>query len=144
MRLFLSELSYLSEVYNRLETELGGQALTPSERDPDAWVESLLANGELLDRVSQLDERVAQLAVEWVRYRDHLAPDTIQEVLALAERLRGQAARLSAICGERVELLRTTLARLERYLGQVRAGNRLLASLKTMRTLEPRFVDSEG
>jgi len=141
MKLFTSELQYLSELYSRLHRELESPL---KAGETTALTEAILRNRELFTRIDQMNGRLFQLAREWDNFRGDLAPATSSAVKALAESVKKQAAELSALMEQRNRQLTDGCRKLENTLGEIRRGARYLASVKPPKTNYPKFVDSVG
>jgi HAMP domain-containing protein len=142
MKVFTSELQYLSELYQRLSSEL--KAAAGNHADSGRIAGTVLDNRELVSRIEQLNARVAQLADEWETVRGRVDAPVRAEVEALAAAVRKQATELSQVCAESARRLEKGLQAIARELGDLRRGSRYLESVKPAKTNYPKFVDSVG
>ena len=144
MRLFTSELQYLSELYNRLRHELSLHPPQGAEPRLTALTETVLKNRELFIRVEQMNDRLAQLSEDWQSFREHLNPQPRKSIQALAASVTKQAAELALLMEQRRADLEEERCKLEKALDEVRQGARYLASVKPVKANYPKFVDSLG
>ena len=144
MKLFMSELQYVSELYNRLRAELSVQAENGAESDVKALAEAILRNRDLMSRVEKMNGRLSQLAKEWETLRTRLDTQTRASIQSLASSVRKQAAQLALLMEKRTRELEDGRQRSEKALKEIRQGIRYLASVKPTRTNYPKFVDSRG
>ncbi len=142
MKLFLSELQYLSELYERLGRELANGV--PDNAGSPATAGAVLQNQELVSRVGQLNGRVSHMAEEWAALRSRLDPALREKITSLAQKVQRQADRLSSLCeGYRCQL-QTDIERITRDLNQLSRGQRYLECVKPAKANFPKFVDSRG
>ena len=144
MKLFVSELRYLSELYQRFKTEILDSGQRISKEGRSSLAESILKNGELLARIEQMTARTAQLAQEWEKFRLILDPQSKAETQALATSVKSQAVQLEQLCKGLVRQLEARRSGLEQELEEIRKGTRYLSSVKPPNTNYPKFVDSVG
>jgi hypothetical protein len=145
MKPFLSELHQLSELYDRLQTELSAQALDSGTESKTALLSGIiLSNRDLLVRIRRMDARLLQVSREWEICRETLDPAFRLEVAKLAESLRNRAGKLSDICKRRIQQLELGRTEIQKTMEGVQTGSRYLASIKPAKTNYPKFVDSLG
>lgn len=144
MKLFASELQYLSELYLKLSEEFSALNRVAPKSKATALAESIIRNRDLLFRIEQMNQRLSQLAEEWERFRARMDPASRAEVQSLAQAVFAQAVKLKALCSERIQELESGRRRLEDDLGEVKKGTRYLQSAKPPKTNYPKFVDSLG
>jgi hypothetical protein len=142
MKLFISELQYVSELYSRLRKELIDQ--TPMAAGVTALTETVLRNRELLARVEQMNVRLFQLSNDWQTFRAHLDPQCRTEIQALAHTVKVQASELAQLLEQQLKTLKEGRGRLEKTLEETRQGARYLASVNPVKTNYPKFLDSHG
>jgi uncharacterized membrane protein YccC len=144
MKLFVSELQYLCELYQRFKAEILDAGNHVQKEGTSALTESILKNRELLTRIEQMTARTAQLAQEWEKFRVILDPRTKAEIQALAASVKNQAVQLEQLCKGLTCRLEATRRDLEQELAEIRKGTRYLNSVKPPTTNYPKFVDSVG
>jgi endonuclease III len=144
MKLFDSELQYLSELYRRLHSELSTQSGKSISEDATALVEAILSNRELLSRVDQMNVRLYQLVKDWEAFREHMGPEARTSIKSLAGSVQRQATELSQLVETRSRELGQARTRLEEALGELQKGTRYLASVKPIQANYPKFIDSHG
>ncbi len=144
MKVFLSELQYLSELCDRLLRELSLPADRSTNIDATALTEAILRNRELFNRLEQMDGRISQLSKDWQSFREHLSPQSRTETQHLAEAVGRQADELARLMEKHKSELEEGRRRLKKALSDVRQGARYLASVKPVKTNYPKFVDSLG
>jgi hypothetical protein len=144
MKLFVSELKYLSELYQRFKAEILDSGHRISEEGRSSPAESILKNRELLARIEHMTERTAQLAEEWEKFRLILDPQSKAEIQALATSVKSQAVQLEQLCKGLVRQIEARRSGLEKELEEIRKGTRYLSSVKPANTNYPKFIDSVG
>lgn len=144
MKLFVSELQYLCELYQRFKTEILDSGNRIQKEGASALADSILKNGELLARIEQMTARTAQLAQEWEKFRVILDPRSKAEIQALAASVKIQAAQLEQLCNGLTRQLEAARSSLKQELAEIRKGTRYLNSVKPPSTNYPKFVDSVG
>jgi hypothetical protein len=144
MMVFTSELHYLGELYDKLSHELNPACPAGEANSPESIAEALLRNQDLVFRIEQLNQRVAQLAAEWSVLRNRMDTPLRKEVEALAGTVRRKAEELLKSCRERACRLDASLQRITRKLGEIRRGEQYLESVRPPSTNYPKFVDSLG
>ncbi len=144
MKIFISELQYLSELYQRFKTEILASFGTNESRDAAVFAERILKNRDLLGRIEQMTGRTAQLVQEWEKLRLILDPRSKSEIQALAVSVRSQAAQLEQLCKGLARQLESNRSDLERELMQLQKGTRYLHSVRPSTTNYPKFIDSVG
>jgi hypothetical protein len=144
MKIFISELQYVSELYDRLRCELSPGADQAHDTDCTTLTRAVLRNRELWSRVEQMDARLAQLSKDWQYLRQHLSPQSMTSIRALAAAVRNKAAELSLLMDKRTKELAEGRRKLEKALNEVHKGGRYLASVKPVKANYPKFVDSLG
>jgi len=142
MKLFVSELQYVSELYNRLCAELSLQ--DGNGVDAAALNAAVLRNRELLSRVEQMNGRLAQLAKDWDAFRGHLDPQSRESIRALASSVGKQGEQLALLIERRTRDLEGGRRNVEKALKEIRQGVRYLASVRPTKTNYPKFIDSLG
>lgn len=144
MKLFMSELQYVSELYNRLCTEISLQGENGGAANTAALAAVVLRNRELFSRVERMNGRLAQLAKDWDAFRGHLDPQARESIKSLASSVRKQGAQLVLLLQRRTRELEDGRRNLEKALKEIRQGVRYLACVKPTKTNYPKFVDSLG
>lgn len=144
MKLFISELKYLSELYQRFKAEILDSGNRTQKEGTSALTESILKNRELLARIEQMTDRTSQLAQEWEKFRMIMDPQSKAEIQALATSVKSQALQLEQLCKGLVRQLEARRSGLEHELEEIRKGTRYLSSVKPSSTNYPKFVDSVG
>ena len=144
MKLFVSELRYLCELYRRFKAEVLDTEAGTGREGPAALADVILRNTELLSRIEQMTSRTSQLAEEWEKFRVILDPKAKAEVQALAVNVRSQAAQLEQLCKGLVRQLETAKSDIEQELAEIKKGTRYLHSARPPLTNYPKFVDSVG
>ena len=130
MKLFESELQYVSELYNQLCGELSVQGENGAETDLKALTAAILRNRELLSRVEQMNGRLSQLAKDWDTFRGQLGRQSRESIQSLAASVRKQAEQLVLLLENRAHQIEDGRRSLEKALKEVRQGVRYLASVK--------------
>ena len=144
MKLFFTELTYLNELYARLEREITATSGEEAEGNTGLLAEVVLRNRDLLQRIEQMNSRVQQLAEEWHKF-DALIDDPVrEEIRALAHAVADQGARLAAASDTAVRALAARVNTLRGEMNEVEKGNRYLESVKQPAANYPKFVDSMG
>ncbi|HYK88169.1 MAG TPA: hypothetical protein VE398_05335 [Acidobacteriota bacterium] len=143
MKLFDSELQYLSELYQRLKVEILASTHPSGGNDATA-AESLLRNRELLSRIEQMTERTTQLAQEWDKFQLILDPQSKTEIQALAASVRSQAVQLEQLCKGLARQIERRRNSLEQSLAELQKGTRYINSVRPPTTNYPKFIDSVG
>jgi hypothetical protein len=144
MKLFDSELQYLSELYQRLEQQLARTGTGAPREDGDSLIRVLGENRELFSRIDQMNGRVQQMVGEWEKFRDHLDPQYRTQTQKLAAAVAQQGANLNRLLGERASRVEQIRFRLASELGELGRGSRYLQSVKPLKTNYPKFIDSLG
>jgi hypothetical protein len=144
MKVFTSELQYISELYQRLSHELAAVSAGGSRADSARIAGAMLDNRDLVARIERLNARVAQLADEWTTVSGRMDVPVRAEVEALAATVRKQASELTQLCADSARRLETGLEAIARELGDLRRGSRYLESVRPPKTNYPKFVDSVG
>jgi len=144
MKLFFSELEYLSELYGRLETEIAAGGRCASEQDAAQLAETVLRNRDLLHRIEEMNSRVAQLVEEWLAFKLSIGEEQRSEIQHLAHAVARKGWALHARCTEALDALSVRAKRLQEELAEVGRGSRFLDSVRPIRTNYPKFVDSVG
>jgi len=140
----MSELQYVSELYNRLCTELSSQGENGAAADVATLTAAVLRNRELLSRVERMNGRLAQLAKDWDAFRGHLDPRSRESIKSLASSVRNQGAQLVLLLERRSRDLEDGRRNVEKALKGIRQGVRYLACVKPTKTNYPKFIDSLG
>ena len=140
----LAELSSLDEIYESLESVLSAPASdAATSRDESAL--AILERREVFERVTRLDRRIELLGDEWRRRQAAVLPEVRERIRLAAGALRERSVRIAALAAARAGELEDMRHRIEEELGEIRKGNRLLASLKGPRQQnQTRFFDSRG
>ncbi len=141
MKTFVAELKYLQDLYNRFKAEVVNSA---QNKNPEALIESILKNGELLARIEQMTSRAGQLAQEWAKLQPGLDPRSLAEIQALAATVKSQAGQLEQLCKGLVSEIDVRKSGFEAELAEIRKGTRYLGCVKPPSTNYPKFVDSVG
>ncbi len=144
MKFFISELQYLSELYQRFKTDILASFNTNESRDASFVAERILKNRDLLGRIEQMTGRTAQLVQEWEKLRLILDARSRSEIQALAMSVKSQAAQLEQLCKGLARQLETSRSDLERELMQLQKGTRYLHTVRPQSTNYPKFIDSVG
>ncbi len=144
MKLFVSELQYLSELYQRLKAEMLGPSHQGNGTGSAALVNSILRNQELLSRIEQMTVRTSQLAQEWEKFRQILDPKSKAEIQALAASVMSQAIQMEQLCKGLMRQVEEARSRLEDQLAELRKGCSYLNCVRPPETNYPKFVDSVG
>jgi hypothetical protein len=144
MKLFESELQYLSELYQKLGTELARIAGDAAPGNAPASAEFLHKNRDLIARIEQMNVRVAQLAGEWETFHSRIDPQSRERTVRLAVEVRNRARLLGGACEENRRLLERRRSDLEGNLQELRRGASYLESIKPVKANYPKFVDSVG
>jgi hypothetical protein len=139
MPLFISELQYIDELYQRLRQELAR-----ADSDDASLVGTVLRNEELMCRIGRLNERVSQLAEEWAVLKHRVEPGLRRQVESLTLKIRADAQDLLRICTRDRGRLESNLDRLGRELQKLQKGFRYLDTVKPACTNYPKFIDSLG
>ncbi len=142
MKVLVSELSYLSELYARLKREFLDTNDGKAFRSTDSLGEAILKNQELFQRIEGMNQRLAQVAEEWERMQIHFAAEVRQEIRSLAATLRKTAVWLIDHCRKRGYDLENELLRLRRDIESIQRGNQYLNTIKPPKCNYPKFVDS--
>jgi len=144
MKLFDSELQYLSELYARLSAELENLGRSDKAGVPSIAVDSILRNRDLFSRIEQMNSRLLALAREWEKFGPHLDPETRKQTRQLADKVRNQALSLARAGEQRITEIETIRAKLEWELKEIAKGAQFLESVKPVKTNYPKFIDSQG
>jgi flagellar biosynthesis/type III secretory pathway chaperone len=144
MKLFDSELQYLSELYSRLGAEFASLKKGSSPGKPSTIVDFALRNKELFARLEQVNARLHQLVKEWERFSPHLDPSAKKQAQQLISGVRKQALELSRLNQQRLAELEAFRAGLVGELEKLQRGNRYLDSVKPLKANFPKFLDSRG
>jgi hypothetical protein len=144
MKLFDSELQYLSELYTRLGEELARLKNVPGSACPATVAEAVLRHQELFSRIDKMNSRVFQMAQEWEKLRPYMDTASRKKTLEFAGSVRKQALDLKKAIEEQAQPLENRLAEIKRDLAGLTQGARYLASVKPAATNYPKFIDSVG
>ena len=144
MKLFFSELEYLSELYGRLETEIGSGRHQSSFDNAEDLAETVLRSRDLLRRIEQMNSRVTQLVEEWQTYKLSIGEEQKEEIQALARTVSGKGWALHSVCNTALASLNARMKLLQDQLSEVGRGTRFLESVRPVRSNFPKFVDSVG
>ncbi len=144
MKLFDSELQYLSELYQRLEDELTRVGPCAATESTDPTIRVILQNRELFARIDQMNGRAQQMVGEWVKFREHLDPQCRVQTQRLAATVAKQGAGLARMLAERASRVDAVRAKLAVELSELGKGSRFLQSVKPLKTNYPKFIDSLG
>ncbi len=144
MKIFDSELQYLSELYNRLGEELAQLKSVPGKASPAMIAEVVLKHQELFSRIDQMNSRVFQMAQEWEKLRPYMDSASRKKTQEFAGSVRKQAVELTKAIEEQARILENRLAEIQKDLTEVTQGARYLASVKPAATNYPKFIDSLG
>jgi archaellum component FlaC len=144
MKLFDSELQYLSELYSRLSAEFASLKQGSKPGKPSATVDFVLRNQELFARLEQMNARLHQLVKEWERFSPHLNPSSKKQAQQLIAKVREQALELTRLNQQRLTELEAFRAALVWELEELNRGNKYLDSVKPLKANYPKFIDSRG
>jgi chromosome segregation ATPase len=144
MKIFISELTYLTELYDRLDHEYlhlnagvePGKALSQHS--------IALPNAELLSRIEQMNGRLQQLAEEWEKFRDQIDPAARETIRSLAASARSTAGLLAERCRLRSEDLETGREHLQKEMESLQKGARYLQTMTYFKGNYPKFIDSRS
>ncbi len=142
MKVLVSELSYLSELYARLKREVlntnEGEAFKPT----DSLGEAILKNQDLFQRIEGMNQRLVQVAEEWERMQVYFNAEVRKEIRDLAATLRKTAVWLLDQSRNRGYGLENQMLRLRREIESIQRGNRYLNTIRSPKCNFPKFVDS--
>jgi prefoldin subunit 5 len=144
MKLFDSELQYLSELYSRLAAELSRLNCAAGKASSAALAESILKNRELFSRIEKMNSRVAQLSREWEKLRQHMDPASQKRTREIAETVAKQSVEVSRSVDRHAQALAERKVEIEKQLEELQQGARYLASVKPAAVNYPKFIDSVG
>jgi hypothetical protein len=144
MKLFDSELQYLSELYTRMGTELAKLNGMADGAGVGTLAETIHRNSEIFTRIDQMNTRVFQLAQEWEKLRPHMDGASRAKTQALAGKVRKQAEEISAAIDLHAKALQKRKDEIGRDLAQIQQGSRYLASVNPTAVNYPKFIDSVG
>ena len=144
MKVFDSELQYLSELYSLLSAEFEGLKRTSGQSKPAATVDFVLRNHELFARLEQMNGRLHQLVKDWESFSPHLEPSAKEHAQRLIEKVQRQAHELALLNQERLTEVDAFRARLSGELEKLERGGRYLQSVKPLKANYPKFIDSRG
>jgi len=144
MKVFDSELQYLSELYTRLGMEFEALKRVSGRGTPSATVDFVLRNRELFTRLEQMNVRLHQLVKEWGSYSPHLEPSARKHAQRLIAKVRQQAEELAVLNQQRLTEIDAFHATLAGELERLEKGSRYLQSVKPLKANYPKFIDSRG
>jgi len=144
MKIFISELTYLTELYDRLDREfLHPNAGNEQNRGP-AQDGAVFQNAELLSRIEQMNARLQQLAEEWEKFRNQIDPATREAIRSLAACARSAAGLLAERCRLRSQDLETGREQLRKEMESLQKGARYLQTMNFFKGNYPKFIDSRS
>lgn len=144
MKLFDSELQYLTELYLKLNAELASLEDAPDAETGGELPDAVLRNSDLLARIQQMNVRLAQLVREWQSFRPQVDPAARARTEKAAAAAGSQAKELVELCARRVGALHERREYLARSLQELGRGALYLDSIRPVKGNYPKFIDSVG
>jgi hypothetical protein len=142
MKLFISELQYLSELYSRMKAELSKSDVGSNINTDAELSRVILCNQELFARIEQMSSRLSQLSKEWENFREHMDAQPRKEICLFVQTVTKQAIQLKQLCADRAVKLEKFRDRLEETFCEIRKGTQYLNSVKPIKSNYPKFFDS--
>jgi uncharacterized coiled-coil DUF342 family protein len=142
MNNLLSEFRDLLAVYHDLGDKLAQIVQVDVAEDSQALPRSILQNRDCIERITQMNARVAQLTDRWKKCRKQLDSTTNDETRKLVDAVKAQVVRLQKMCSINAEKLLVTRNNLENHLAEIGKGSQYLKSLKPANNNYPKFIDS--
>jgi hypothetical protein len=142
MSAIAAEYQEVFQLYLRLGKELTKIMGIDDAKNPQFFVESILANRDYMTRIEQLNSRVLQLSEDWERYRTSVDLEAEDQIRELAAAARAQAVRLKELCSIHAQKLQIIRDKLEKDLAEIGKGTEYLKSVKPIKNNYPKFIDS--
>jgi hypothetical protein len=142
MSAIVTEYKEVFQLYLRLGRELTKIMDIDDTKNPQVFVESILANRDYMTRIEQLNARVLQLSEDWEKYRSSIDPEMEEQIRELATAAKAQAVQLKELCSIHAQRLQIIRDKLEKDLAEIGKGAEYLKSVKPIKNNYPKFIDS--
>lgn len=142
MKNFAAEFRSLASFYSKLAEEVTTILDADDSKDGQTLVKSTLQNRECLERVPQMNLRIAELSNDWSQCRQQLDPAIRHESDAMASAAKAQAVRLQELCSIHTCKLQSIHDDIRNNLAEIAKGARFAKVLKPTQHNYPKFIDS--